>query len=248
MRAYRIIRTPEQYNEYSNIQSELVFSGKTDPEITEELELLAMLTERYISEKYQWQELDPIPFLCYLMQEHKLDNIGLSSILGIKFGHFEDIMNYRRGLSIPIILKLSEKFRLDPKVFNKPYKLESEYNQYLEDASVMNTVKDLNKTETYYWWQSSPTRLSFIDHLMLRAWESSFNTNKKVRRVIHFLLKIPPKSYLKTNGYLNEGFIYKHETALKVFQSESFKKLKVDLEQRRANDQNSVTDSTNERG
>ena len=234
--AYTIIRSEEQYKRYCHLHEEIACSGREGQDIDDELELLHMLISRYDEEYVHFPktEYDPIEKLKHLLDINGMDMADLAKILGVDDAHTADIMEYKRGLSAENILIISNRFKMQTEAFNKPYKLKSEYNKYLEEASVMNTVKDLPKMETYEWKFSGPIKLSLLDSLMLRAWKSSFNTNKKLRIVIHFLLKIPPRSYLKTNGYFNEGFIYKHETALKVVESESFKKLKEDWDKRKA--------------
>jgi HTH-type transcriptional regulator/antitoxin HigA len=227
-RVYTIIRSEEQYKRYCHLHEEIACSGREGQDVEDKLELLYMLISRYDEEyvHHPKTEYDPIEKLQHLLDVNGMDMVDLANLLGVDEVYAADILGYKRGLSAENILIISNRFKMKSEAFNKPYKLQSEYNQYLEDSSVMNTVKDLPKTETYEWKFNGPIKLSFIDSLLLGVWESSFNTNKNVRRVIHFLLKIPPKSYLKTNGYLCKGFIYKHETALKAVRSESFRKLK----------------------
>ncbi|MBY0426607.1 MAG: hypothetical protein K2Q22_13280 [Cytophagales bacterium] len=222
---------------YCHLHEEIACSGREGQEIDDELELLYMLISRYDEEYLHLPktEYDPIERLQHLLDINGMDIVGLANLLGADETYASDILSYKRGLSVENILILANRFKMRPEAFNRPYKLQSEYNQYLEDAIVMNTVKDLPKMEAYDWKYYGPIQLSFIDSIMLSIWENSFKVNKNLRGTIHFLLKIPAKSYLKTNGYFDEGFIYKHESALKLVRSESFKKLMADMEQRKAN-------------
>ena len=69
----------------------------------------------------------------------------------------------------------------------------------------------------------SPIMISFVDFIMMKIWYMSFRFDKKTRGHIMELLRKKKNSYLKTNGYLNDGFIYKYEAGMAVLSSDSFK-------------------------
>ena len=138
---YKIITTKKQYFEYCNTHETLVFSGKQTKVIEEEIDLLTLLIENYDTNHSKFIELDPIELLKSLMKEHHLKNKDLATILSVGEGLVSDMLSYRRGLSKETIRVLSTHFKLQQEAFNKAYKLKSDYNSHLRNASVMNTEK-----------------------------------------------------------------------------------------------------------
>ena len=60
-----------------------------------------------------------------------------------QFEEKNDILHYKKGISKEIIRILSAYFKVSQEAFNRAYKLKSEYNSHLKNASVMNTRKSL---------------------------------------------------------------------------------------------------------
>lgn len=139
---YKIIKTDTQYYKYCDMLEELIDSNKKTKTIKEEVELLTFLIEKYDAENNTFSEINPIELLKSLMKEHKLKSIDLANLLGVSAGLISDILNYKKGLSKQTIRVLSNHFKLNQEAFNRPYKLVSEYNLHLKNASVMNTKKD----------------------------------------------------------------------------------------------------------
>jgi HTH-type transcriptional regulator/antitoxin HigA len=140
---YKIIKNKTQYKEYCNVLEELVMNSSKDKSIKEEIELLTFLIEKWDKEHNSFDDLDPIQLLHYLMDENGLKAKDLVSILKVSKGLVSDILNYKKGLSKEIIRILSTHFKVSQEVLNRPYKLKSEYNSHLRNASVMNTQKEL---------------------------------------------------------------------------------------------------------
>lgn len=140
---YKIIKTDTQYNKYCDQLEELVDSGKKTKAIQDEIELLTVLIEKYDAEHNTFEDTDPIELLKYLMKEHKMKSVDLADLLGVSTGLISDMLNYKKGLSKETIRILSQRFKLNQEAFNRPYKLKSEFNSHLRNASVMNTHKEL---------------------------------------------------------------------------------------------------------
>jgi HTH-type transcriptional regulator / antitoxin HigA len=121
----------------------LVFSSSKTKAVKDEIELLTLLIEKWDSEHTIFNELDPIEILKSLMNDHKLKSFQLAEILGLSEGLVSDMLNYKKGLSKETIRLLANKFKMNQAAFNRPYKLKSEYNSHLKNASVMNTKKKL---------------------------------------------------------------------------------------------------------
>jgi len=140
---YKIIKTKDQYNQYCNELEELVLAKKKTKEQKEIIDLLTLLIEKWDEAHNSFNDSDPIELLRYLMEENKLKSIDLAKALDISTSLVSDVLNYRRGLSKEIIRKLSEQFKINQELFNRPYKLVSPVNARLKNASVMNTRKIL---------------------------------------------------------------------------------------------------------
>lgn len=53
------------------------------------------------------------------MKDHNMKSKDLVKLLGISKGYVSDILNYKKGLSKTVILKLAEYFRVNQKAFNR---------------------------------------------------------------------------------------------------------------------------------
>jgi HTH-type transcriptional regulator/antitoxin HigA len=140
---YKIIKSKTQYKDYCDKLEEIVEMTPKTKFIKDEIELLTFLIEKYDQEHNTFEEIDPIQLLHSLMEEHDLKAKDLVEILNVSKGLISDILNYKKGLSKEIIRTLASYFKLNQEAFNRPYKLKSEYNSHLRNASVMNTQKVL---------------------------------------------------------------------------------------------------------
>lgn len=140
---FKIIKSKSQYNDYCKKLEILVDANSKSKEVKDEIELLTFLIEKYDEEHNTFEELDPIQLLHSLMADHNLKAKNLVEILGVSKGMVSDILNYKKGLSKEIIRVLSSHFKVSQEAFNRYYKLKSEYNSHLKNASVMNTRKSL---------------------------------------------------------------------------------------------------------
>ena len=64
---YTLIKTEKQYTEYCNILEELVFQDKK--ELSDEIDLLTLLIEKWDTEFKSFEDLDPIELIKSLMEE-----------------------------------------------------------------------------------------------------------------------------------------------------------------------------------
>ncbi len=140
---FKIIKSKAQYKEYCKTLEEIIMSTSKTKSIKDEIELLTFLIEKYDEEHNTFEELDPIELLHSLMEDHNLKAKDLVEILDVSKGLISDILNYKKGLSKEIIRTLASHFKLNQEAFNRSYKLKSEYNVHLRNASVMNTQKEL---------------------------------------------------------------------------------------------------------
>lgn len=138
---YSIIKTEKQYNNYCNMLEGLLVQDKK--ELTDEIELLTLLIEKWDKEHNSFDELNPVELIKALMEENDLKPKDLIDILDLSKGTVSKILNYHKGLSKETIRKLSDYFKVSQEAFNRPYKLINEVNRHFRNASLMNTKKEL---------------------------------------------------------------------------------------------------------
>jgi len=142
---YKIIKTDAQYNKYCNALEALVDSGKKNKVVQDEIELLALLIEKYDAEHNTFDDADPIELLKSLMKDHKMKAVDLAKLLTVSEGLVSDMLNYKKGLSKDTIRILSERFKLNQDAFNRRYELHIPLSPKIKNAKIMNTRKDLAK-------------------------------------------------------------------------------------------------------
>lgn len=138
---YRIIKTQEQYDTYCNLLEDLLIQENVN--LSDEIELLTLLIEKWDKEHNSLNELDPVKLIKALMEENSLKAKDLIHILGLSKGTISKILSYQKGLSKETIRKLSDYFKVSQEAFNRPYKLVNEINRHFRNASLMNTKKEL---------------------------------------------------------------------------------------------------------
>ena len=138
---YSIIKTKQQYNNYCNSLEELLAHDKKD--LSDEIELLTLLIEKWDTEHNSFNELNPVELIKALMEENNLKSKDLIGILDLSKGTISKILNYQKGLSKETIRRLSDYFKVSQEAFNRPYKLVNEVNRRFRNASLMNTKKEL---------------------------------------------------------------------------------------------------------
>lgn len=136
---YSIIKTQSQYDRYCDILEDLVFQD--NKEHVDEIELLALLIEKWDAENNHFEDSDPIEILKALMAEHNLKAKDLVEILNLSKGSISKILNYHKGLSKMTIRKLSAHFKISQEAFNRPYKLNmraSSFTKVTEDKALLH--------------------------------------------------------------------------------------------------------------
>ena len=140
---YTAIKSKGQYKEYCIKLEELASDGNKRKQHLEEIDLLTLLIEKYDIDNNTLDNIDPIKLLQSFMDEYAMKAKDLAELLNVNKAYVSDMLNYKKGLSKDVIRKLADKFKVNQEAFNRPYKLKSEFNQHLKNASVMNTKKEL---------------------------------------------------------------------------------------------------------
>ena len=143
---YTIIKSGKQYNMCCNMLEELLTQDQKA--ISDEIELLTLLIEKWDAEHNTFDDLNPIELIKALMAENNLKPRDIVGILGLSKGTVSKILNCHKGLSKETIRKLSDYFKVSQESFNRPYKLVNEVNKRFRNARLMNTEKDLDSAVT----------------------------------------------------------------------------------------------------
>jgi len=120
---YKVIKSKRQYSQYCSILEGLVSVPRKSSELTDEIELLTVLIDKWDQDHNSRPEADPIELLRSLMKERNLRSKDLVEILNVSKGLVSDILNYKKGLSKEVIKTLAEHFKVSQEAFNRPIKL-----------------------------------------------------------------------------------------------------------------------------
>lgn len=120
---YKVIKTDAQYKKYCGKLEALVETEKKTRAIRDEIELLALLIEKYDAAHSSFVDADPIELLKALMKENHMKAVDLARLLHVSEGLVSDILHYKKGLSKDTIRILSKRFKLKQEAFNRPYEL-----------------------------------------------------------------------------------------------------------------------------
>ena len=132
---YKIIKTEKQYFLYCKLLEQLGDFRKKTKAISDEIELLTFLIEKYDMEHNTFENADPIELVKSLMIDHKMKSIDLANLLGVSKGLVSDILSYKKGLSKETIRILSQRFKLKQEAFNRPYNLVAEFKSYHKNVT-----------------------------------------------------------------------------------------------------------------
>lgn len=143
---YKIIKTRKQYFQYCNILEKLVIANRKKD--MDDIELLTLLIKKWDEENLPKMNTDPIELIKALMQENGLKATDLAKILEVNKSTVSRILNYQKGLSKKSIRILAEYFAIAQEALNQPYKIKNEINRKFKDASLMNSVKKMEKMKS----------------------------------------------------------------------------------------------------
>ncbi len=118
-----IIKNEKQYRAYLNRMNEIFHAEDGTPE-GEELDLLALVLEKYEDEYYPIDTPDPIEAIRFMMEQMGMDDNDLGKILSSR-SRASEILNKKRKLSIAHIRKLAEHLKIPADVLIKDYELAS---------------------------------------------------------------------------------------------------------------------------
>jgi len=119
---YKIIANDEQYNKYCEIHEKLTY--KDYEKYHDEIELIELLIDDYENRTVEpIKELNPVQLLSYIIDEEEITKTELAKQLKVSKQLISDILAYRRAISLDMVNRLSNRFKMRPEAFSRPYKL-----------------------------------------------------------------------------------------------------------------------------
>lgn len=110
MKDIRPIHTERDY-EQALEQLDSVFDAKPGTPEGDRLEVLSVLIEAYENERHPIPAADPIATISFYMEQNNLTVTDLGRLLGSK-PHASEVLNRRRKLSLEMIRRLADEWRL----------------------------------------------------------------------------------------------------------------------------------------
>jgi len=108
------IKTEQEYNQALE-RLEVIFDAAPDSKDGDELEILAILLEKYENENFPIEFPDPIEAIKFRMEQLNYSQNDLAEVIGLKSSASE-ILNKKRKLSLEMIRKLAEKLHIPSEV------------------------------------------------------------------------------------------------------------------------------------
>jgi len=125
---YKRIHSIDQYNNYCNKYEELMI--KNSKKYSEELDLLELLIEDYDNRTIESignnEDMNPVEILQYLMDENQISKAELARQLDVSRQLITEILNYKRNISKKMIIKLTDRFKMQPIAFSREYELKGQ--------------------------------------------------------------------------------------------------------------------------
>ncbi|PBQ34582.1 transcriptional regulator [Sphingobacteriaceae bacterium] len=104
------IKTEKDYQK-ALTRLEEIFDARPGTSEGDELDILALLIERYEDEHYPIEAPDPIEAIKFRMEQMGYKQKDLEKIIGYK-GHVSEILNKKRKLTLEMIRNLHEKLNI----------------------------------------------------------------------------------------------------------------------------------------
>ena len=106
----RLIKTEKEYQKVLK-RLEQIFDARPGTKDGDELDMLALLIERFEEEHYPIDSPDPIEAIKFRMEQMGYKQKDLAKIIGYK-GRVSEILNRKRKLTLEMIRSLHEKLNI----------------------------------------------------------------------------------------------------------------------------------------
>ena len=119
----RPIRTEVDYDA-AIAEIERLWGAEPGTDDGDKLDILATLIEKYENEHWpiNTSRVDPIDMLNYLIEEGGHTRAELAELLGSR-SRASEILNRRRALTVEMIFRISEAWKLPAELLIRPYRL-----------------------------------------------------------------------------------------------------------------------------
>ena len=113
------VKTAKDYKQ-ALVRLEQIFDAKPGTKEGDELEILAILIEKYEDKKYPIDAPDPIEAIKFRMEQLGYKQKDLENIIGYK-GRVSEILNKKRKLTLEMIRKIHDALQISTEVLVKEY-------------------------------------------------------------------------------------------------------------------------------
>lgn len=132
MEKMRRIINMETYLKYCNWYESIVMNcvekGKDEAENNDAATLWLLIKDyEDRTEFIEPKNFSPVEYLELIMKNKNLNASGLAKEIGVGKSLISQILNYKKGFSINIIRKISERFKVNADVFLKSYDLKNNF-------------------------------------------------------------------------------------------------------------------------
>jgi HTH-type transcriptional regulator/antitoxin HigA len=117
----KIIKTEEQYKIYLKRMREIFNAEEGSPE-SDELDMLALVLDKYEEEYYPIPEPDPISAIQFMMEQMGINDKELGEIINSR-SRVSEILNRKRKLTLAQIRTLTKHLKIPADVLIKEYEL-----------------------------------------------------------------------------------------------------------------------------
>lgn len=119
------IRTEKDY-EAAVAEIERLWGAEPGTDDGDKLDILATLVEKYENEHWpiDTARVDPIDMLNYLIEEGGHTQAELAELLGSR-SRASEILNRRRALTVEMIFRISEAWKVPAELLIRPYRLKA---------------------------------------------------------------------------------------------------------------------------
>lgn len=119
------IRTEADYDA-AVVEIERLWGAEPGTDDGDKLDILATLVEKYENEHWpiDTARVDPIDMLKYLIEEGGHTQAELAELLGSR-SRASEILNRRRALTVEMIFRISEAWKVPAELLIRPYRLKA---------------------------------------------------------------------------------------------------------------------------
>lgn len=115
----KLIKTKKDY-EHALKRLEVIFDARPGTKEGDELDILALLIEKYEQEHFPIEAPDPIEAIKFRMEQMGYKQKDLENIIGYK-GRVSEILNRKRKLTLEMIRKIHETLQIPTDVLLQEY-------------------------------------------------------------------------------------------------------------------------------